>query len=193
MTAITKVLDKSVYGHTKAKRQIERVIGQWITGEQSGYCFGFEGPPGVGKTSLARKGLSNCLKDKDGTTRPFSFIALGGSSNGSTLSGHNYTYVGSTWGRIVDILMEQKCMNPIIFIDELDKVSRTENGKEIIGILTHLIDPTQNEGFQDKYFNGIDIDMSKALFIFSYNDVSSIDRILLDRIHRIKFDHLNTF
>ena len=193
MNQITKVLDNSVYGHTKAKRQIERVIGQWITGEQSGYCFGFEGPPGVGKTSLARKGLANCLKDKDGTTRPFSFIALGGSSNGSTLSGHNYTYVGSTWGRIVDILMEQKCMNPIIFIDELDKVSRTENGKEIIGILTHLIDQTQNEGFQDKYFNGIDIDMSKALFIFSYNDVSAIDRILLDRIHRIKFDHLTLF
>ena len=193
MKQITDVLDKSVYGHNRAKRQIERVIGQWITGEQSGYCFGFEGPPGVGKTSLARKGLANCLKDKDGTTRPFSFIALGGSSNGSTLSGHNYTYVGSTWGRVVDILMEQKCMNPIIFIDELDKVSRTENGKEIIGILTHLIDPTQNEGFQDKYFNGIDIDMSKALFIFSYNDVSSIDRILLDRIHRIKFDHLTLF
>ena len=193
MKQITQVLDDSVYGHTKAKRQIERVIGQWITGEQSGYCFGFEGPPGVGKTSLARKGLANCLKDKDGTTRPFSFIALGGSSNGSTLSGHNYTYVGSTWGRIVDILMEKKCMNPIIFIDELDKVSRTENGKEIIGILTHLIDSTQNEGFQDKYFNGIDIDMSKALFIFSYNDVSAIDRILLDRIHRIKFDHLTLF
>ena len=81
-------------------------------------------------------------------------------------------------------------MNPIIFIDELDKVSRTENGKEIIGILTHLIDPTQNESFQDKYFSGIDIDMSKVLFIFSYNDVSIIDRILLDRIHRVKFDNL---
>tara|TARA_Y100000591_G_scaffold271775_1_gene247044 strand:+ start:2891 stop:6163 length:3273 start_codon:yes stop_codon:yes gene_type:complete len=183
-------LDKSIYGHKKAKRQIERVIGQWITGEQRGYCFGFEGPPGVGKTSLARKGLANCLKDHDGSSRPFSFIALGGSSNASTLSGHNYTYVGSTWGRIVDILMESKCMNPIIFIDELDKVSRTENGKEIIGILTHLIDPTQNESFQDKYFSGIDIDMSKVLFIFSYNDVSIIDRILLDRIHRVKFDNL---
>ena len=190
MDNIKKVLDMSIYGHKQAKRQIERVIGQWITGDQSGYCFGFEGPPGVGKTSLARKGLANCLKDSDGTTRPFSFIALGGSSNGSTLSGHNYTYVGSTWGRIVDILMEKKCMNPIIFIDELDKVSKTENGKEIIGILTHLIDPTQNESFQDKYFSGIDLDMSKALFIFSYNDVSVIDKILLDRIHRIKFDNL---
>jgi ATP-dependent Lon protease len=187
---VKKVLNESIYGHNRAKRQIERVIGQWITGKQTGYCFGFEGPPGVGKTSLARKGLAKCLKDKDGVTRPFSFIALGGSSNGSTLSGHNYTYVGSTWGRIVDILMENKCMNPIIFIDELDKVSKTENGKEIIGILTHLIDSTQNESFQDKYFSGIDLDMSKALFIFSYNDVSCIDKILLDRIHRIKFDHL---
>ena len=190
MEDVKKVLDKSIYGHQNAKRQIERVIGQWVTGKLSGYCFGFEGPPGVGKTSLARKGLAYCLKDEDGTTRPFSFIALGGSSNGSTLSGHNYTYVGSTWGRIVDILMEHKCMNPIIFIDELDKVSRTENGKEIIGILTHLIDPTQNESYQDKYFSGIDIDLSNALFIFSYNDVNAIDRILLDRIHRIKFDHL---
>jgi len=187
---INKTLNKSIYGHDNAKRQLERIIGQWITGKQSGYCFGFEGPPGVGKTSLAKNGLSKCLKDKDGVARPFSFIALGGSSNGSTLSGHNYTYVGSTWGRIVDILMEKQCMNPVIFIDELDKVSRTEHGKEIIGILTHLIDSTQNEHFQDKYFNGIDLDVSKILFIFSYNDVSVIDKILLDRIHRIKFDYL---
>lgn len=84
--------------------------------------------------------------------------------------------------------METKCMNPIIYIDELDKVSNTENGKEIIGILTHLIDPTQNDSFQDKYFTGIDIDISKALFIFSYNDADLIDKILLDRIHRIKFE-----
>ena len=81
-------------------------------------------------------------------------------------------------------------MNPIIFIDELDKVSRTEHGKEIIGILTHLIDSTQNDTFQDKYFNGIDLDLSKALFIFSYNDPDLIDKILLDRIHRVKFEHL---
>lgn len=81
-------------------------------------------------------------------------------------------------------------MNPIIFIDELDKISKTENGKEIVGILTHLVDSTQNDGFQDKYFNGIDFDLSKALFIFSYNDASAVDKILLDRIHRIKFEHL---
>jgi len=190
MESIHDVLEESIHGHQNAKRQIERIIGQWITGKQTGYCFGFEGAPGIGKTSLARKGLANCLKDDKGISRPFSFIAVGGASNGSTLAGHNYTYVGSTWGKIVDVLIDTKCMNPIIFIDELDKISKTENGKEIIGILTHLIDNTQNEQFQDKYFSGIDLDLSKALFIFSYNDVQSIDRILLDRIHRIKFKHL---
>jgi len=193
MNNISETLDKAVFGHKNAKRQIQRIIGQWITGKQSGYCFGFEGSPGVGKTSIARKGLANCLKDEDGTPRPFHFIALGGASNGSTLSGHNYTYVGSTWGKIVDILIQSKCMNPIIFIDELDKISNTEHGKEIIGILTHLVDTTQNKSFQDKYFSGIDLDLSKVLFIFSYNDVSLIDRILLDRIHRIKFNNLSLF
>jgi ATP-dependent Lon protease len=187
---VTSKLDDAIYGHYDAKRQIERVIGQWVSGKESGYCFGFEGPPGVGKTSLARQGLANCLKNENGESRPFAFIALGGASNGSTLSGHNYTYVGSTWGKIVDVLMETKCMNPIIFIDELDKISNTEHGREIIGILTHLVDYTQNKSFQDKYFTGIDIDLSKVLFIFSYNDPSLIDKILLDRIHRVKFKHL---
>ena len=191
MSDTRQVLDKAVHGHDKAKRQVERIIGQWINGKNEGYSFGFEGPPGVGKTSLAKNGIAQILKDSENNPRPFAFIAVGGDSNSSTISGHNYTYVGSNWGRICDILMEKKCMNPIFFIDELDKVSRTEQGKEIIGILTHLIDPTQNSGFQDKFFSGIDLDLSKALFIFSYNDVDSIDRILLDRIHRIKFEHLN--
>jgi ATP-dependent Lon protease len=191
MASIRKTLDKSIHGHTYAKNQILKIIGQWMNGTQSGYCFGFEGSPGIGKTSLAKKGLSNCLIDVDGKSRPFAFIALGGSSNGSTLEGHSYTYVNSLWGRIVDILMETKCMNPIIYIDELDKVSKTEHGKEIIGILTHLIDTTQNDCFQDKYYSGINLDLSKALFIFSYNDPDNIDRILLDRIHRIQFDNLS--
>jgi len=188
---VKQILDKSAYGHEKAKKQIERIIGQWINGEQAGHCFGFEGPPGVGKTSLAKYGLSHCLIDDQGNPRPFSMIQIGGDSNGSTLHGHNYTYVGSTWGSIVQILMDKKCMNPIIFIDEVDKISKTENGKEMIGILTHLLDPTQNDCFQDKYFNGIDLDLSKALFVLSYNDVDMIDKILLDRIHRIKFSSLS--
>jgi len=190
MNSVDSTLNEAVHGHDTAKIQIERIIAQWINGEQGGYCFGFEGPPGTGKTTFAKKGLAKCLVDEDGEARPFSFIAIGGQDNGSTLNGHNYTYVGSEWGKFTDILIKNKCMNPIIFIDELDKVSKTEHGKEIIGILTHLIDSTQNDSFQDKYFNGIDLDMSKALFIFSYNDASLIDRILLDRIHRIKFEHL---
>ena len=191
VTTVSETLDSAVHGHVQAKRQIERIVGQWISGESTGYCFGFEGPPGVGKTSLAKYGLANCLKNENGESRPFAFIAMGGSSNGSTLEGHNYTYVGSMWGKIVDILMDKKCMNPIIFIDELDKISNTEHGREIVGILTHLIDSTQNDCFQDKYFNGIDLDLSKTLFIFSYNDAGAVDKILLDRIHRIKFKHIS--
>jgi ATP-dependent Lon protease len=187
---ISETLDISTHSHMNAKNQLIKIMGQWINGEQTGYCFGFEGSPGIGKTSLAKYGLSKCLIDETGEPRPFAFIAMGGSTNGSTLEGHGYTYVNSTWGKIVDILMDSKCMNPIIYIDELDKISKTEQGRELIGIFTHLIDPTQNDSFQDKYFNGINIDMSKALFIFSYNDPEQIDRILLDRIHRIKFDNL---
>ena len=190
ISTIKKTLDKAVYGQNKAKKQIERIIGQWINGEQNGYCFGFEGAPGIGKTSFAKRGLSECLKDENGVPRPFSMIQMGGDSNGSTIHGHNYTYVGSSWGSIVQILIDKKCMNPIIFIDEIDKISKTEHGKEIVSILTHLLDPAQNDCFQDKYFAGIDIDLSKVLFILSYNDVDAIDKILLDRVHRIQFDNL---
>ena len=190
MKSVKTSLDVSVHGHADAKRQIERIIGQWINGKADGYCFGFEGPPGVGKTSLAKNGLSKCLQDGDGISRPFAMIQMGGDANGSSLHGHNYTYVGSTWGSIVQILIDKKCMNPIIFIDEIDKISKTEHGKEIIGILTHLLDSTQNDCFQDKYFSGIDLDLSKALFVLSYNDASAIDKILLDRIHRIRFKNL---
>jgi len=179
---VRKVLDNTVFGHKEAKLQLERIFAQWINGDSKGAVLGLQGPPGTGKTALAKNGLSKCLMDKDGKSRPFAFLPIGGSVNGSTLVGHNFTYVGSTWGRIVDVLMCAGCMNPIIFIDEIDKVSHTDHGKEIISILTHMTDSTQNDEFEDKFFAGIKIDLSKALIVFSFNDPNLIDPILRDRI-----------
>jgi ATP-dependent Lon protease len=187
---VREKLDDAVYGHKEAKTQLERIFAQWINGEAKGAVLGLQGPPGTGKTSLAKNGLSKCLVDKKGDPRPFAFLPIGGSVNGSTLVGHNFTYVGSTWGRIVDILITTKCMNPIIFIDEIDKVSMTEHGREIISILTHLTDATQNDEFEDKYFAGIKLDLSKALIVFSFNDPSVIDPILKDRITIIETNPL---
>jgi ATP-dependent Lon protease len=77
-------------------------------------------------------------------------------------------------------------MNPVIYFDELDKISDTPKGEEIAGILTHLTDTSQNTQFHDKYFSEIDFDLSKCLFIFSYNDESKINPILKDRMYRIQ-------
>jgi ATP-dependent Lon protease len=131
-------------------------------------------------TTLIKEGVSKLLG------REFAFIALGGTGDASFLEGHSYTYEGSTWGKIVQILMDSKCMNPVIYFDELDKVSETARGEEIIGILTHLTDTTQNSQFHDKYFSEIDFDLSKCLFIFSYNDENKVNSILKDRMYRIQ-------
>ena len=107
--------------------------------------------------------------------RPYNFVSLGGKTDSSTLVGHSYTYEGSQPGLIVNILKKAQCMNPVIFFDELDKVSDTSKGEEIINILMHLTDSTQNNHFNDKYFQGIDFDLSKCIFIFSFNDETKIE------------------
>ena len=176
-----QTLDKAVYGLNDAKLQIMQMIGQWIVNPDAiGTAIAIKGPPGTGKTTLVKDGISKILN------RDFAFIALGGATDSCFLEGHSYTYEGSTWGKIVDILIKCKSMNPVIYFDELDKVSDTAKGEEIIGILTHLIDTSQNSKFHDKYFSEIDFDLSRCLFIFSYNDESKVNPILKDRMYRIQ-------
>ena len=175
-----KTLDKAIYGHKEAKTHILQVIGKWMKNPDSGgNVLAIQGPMGNGKTTLVKEGISKVLN------RPFHFIALGGASDSAYFDGHCYTYEGSHWGRIVQILQDSKCMNPIIYFDELDKISDTTKGDEITHMLTHLTDPSQNNLFQDNYFPGVNLDLSKALFIFSYNDESKVNKILKDRMYVI--------
>ncbi len=181
MDRAKKQLDEAVYGLDDAKLQLMQLVGQWIANPLAiGTAVAIHGPPGTGKTSLIKDGVSKILG------RDFAFIALGGATDSSFLEGHSYTYEGSTWGRIVDILIQCKSTNPVIYFDELDKISETPKGDEIVGILTHLTDTTQNSQFHDKYFSEITFDLSKCLFIFSYNDESRVNRVLLDRMFRIR-------
>jgi len=174
------ILNKAIYGHKEAKSHILQVISKWIKNPQSsGNILALQGPMGNGKTTLVKEGIAKAIN------RPFAFITLGGASDSSFFDGHNFTYEGSKWGRIVEILIESKCMNPIFYFDELDKVSETQKGDEIIHLLTHLTDASQNDRFQDNYFSGVNLDLSKALFIFSFNDENKIDKILKDRMHVI--------
>ena len=175
-----QTLDKAIYGHKEAKTHILQVMGKWMKNPDSGgNVLAIQGPMGNGKTTLVKEGISKVLN------RPFHFIALGGASDSAYFDGHCYTYEGSHWGRIVQILQESKCMNPIIYFDELDKISDTTKGDEITHMLTHLTDPSQNSLFQDNYFPGVNLDLSKALFIFSYNDESKVNKILKDRMYVI--------
>ena len=176
-----KTLDDAVFGLNDSKMQIMQLLGQYITNPSAiGTAIAIHGTPGTGKTTLVKEGISKILN------RPFAFIALGGATDSSFLEGHSYTYEGSTWGKIVQILIDSKCMNPVIYFDELDKISDTPKGEEIAGILTHLTDTSQNMQFHDKYFTEIDFDLSKCLFIFSYNDESKVNPILKDRMYRIQ-------
>ena len=180
MEGAQRELDTAVHGLNDAKMQIMQMVGQWIVNPGAvGTAIAIKGPMGTGKTTLVKEGISKILG------REFAFIALGGATDSSFLEGHSYTYEGSTWGKIVDILIQHRTMNPVIYFDELDKISDTPKGQEIEGILTHLTDTAQNDKYHDKYFSEIDFDLSKCLFIFSYNDEHKISPILRDRMYRI--------
>ena len=177
--------DKEVYGHNKIKNEIITIIGSWLKSNSIndfGNVLGITGPVGVGKTTLIKDGLAKAIN------KPFYFISLGGTSNSSFLQGHGFTYEGSTYGEIARGVIETKTMDPIFYFDELDKIANDSKGEEIIHSLIHLTDPAQNEQFNDRYFQGINLDLSKALYIFSYNDANKINPILRDRIHEISLN-----
>ena len=181
MDLAQKTLDEAVYGMKESKTQIMQLVGQWISNPCStGTAIAVKGPMGTGKTTLLKNGVSKILN------REFAFIALGGATDSSFLEGHSYTYEGSMPGKIVDILIQCKSSNPVIYFDELDKVSDSPKGEEIIGILMHLIDTSQNAQFHDKYFAELEFDLSKCLFIFSYNDENKVNPILRDRMYKIE-------
>jgi ATP-dependent Lon protease len=175
-----KTLDKAVYGMNGAKTQIMQILAQWISNPDSvGNVIALKGPMGVGKTSFARNGVAGALK------RPFEFFSLGGAADSANFVGHSYTYEGSMWGRIADSLMNARCMNPVMYFDELDKVSTTPHGEEIVSMLIHMTDRSQNTQFHDRYFAGVDIDLSQCLFVFSFNDESKVHPVLKDRMQVI--------
>ena len=135
-------------------------------------------------TSLIKEGIAKAMD------KPFVFISLGGATDSSFLEGHSYTYEGSIYGRIANGLITSKCMDPIIYFDELDKISKSHKGDEITNLLVHLTDPVQNSHFRDKYFHGIDIDLSRATMIFSFNDPHNVNPVLMDRITTVETKYL---
>ena len=177
-----KNLDNAVYGMTKVKEEIINYVAQFIStnGESMPRIIGLSGSPGIGKTSLIRRGMSETLK------RPMKCMSMGGIRDSSHFVGFEFTYSGSKHGCIIQTLIETGVMNPIIFMDELDKISFTNDGLDVQNLLVHLTDPVQNNTFEDKYFSGIEFDLSKAIFIFSFNDVNLISPILKDRLHIIE-------
>lgn len=181
MLKCSGILDSAVYSHPKAKSQILQIVGKWISNPQSkGSVFSIMGPMGNGKTTLVKEGIAKMIN------RPFEFISLGGATDSSLLDGHSYTYEGAIPGRIVEILKKSRCMNPVIYFDELDKVSNTPKGEEIINLLIHLTDFSQNDRFMDKYYSDIPLDLSQALFIFSLNNMENVNPILRDRMMMIQ-------
>lgn len=176
-----KTLDDVVHGLEPVKEEILNYVAQIITSDEkcNPRVLALQGSAGTGKTSIIRKGFSKIL------SRPIKHISLGGNTDSSTFFGFDYTYTGSRCGIIIQSLIESGVMNPIIYLDELDKVSNTAQGQDIINFLIHITDPEQQATFRDKYI-GFDVDLSKVLFVFSYNDQELISPILLDRLNIIK-------
>lgn len=174
-------LDKTVYGHSTTKKMLLEMVAKWMQNPQSnGNVIGLSGPPGCGKTMLA-KSISGALNI------PFVMIPLGGANDASDLVGHNYTYSGAQYGMIVRQMIKAGNWRCVMLFDEVDKACIKNGSNEIFNILIHVTDQINNAHFQDKFFSSsIEFDLSGVLMIFSYNDPDKIDRILYDRIYEIE-------
>ena len=177
-------LDNDHYSLVKPKERIVEFFSvrelaqkrEMDLASNAGVILCFFGPPGVGKTSLA-----NSIAQALG--RPLVRMALGGLEDVNELRGHRRTYVGAMPGRIVQGLIDAKSMDPVIVLDEIDKVGRSQRG-DPTSVLLEILDPEQNDKYRDYYLN-FNIDLSKAIFIATANDIGSIPTPLRDRMEFI--------
>ncbi len=177
------LMDSVLYGQKSLKLEMLHMLARYITAPNSKpRAIGLCGRPGTGKTFFTRQYIAKCFN------RPFYQISMGGSKDSNILMGMDAGYIGAKYGRIMDAVISLQSWRPVIFIDELDKISQTPEGREIWNSLIHITDPVQSEHFCDNYFRGLPFDLSEAFFVFSFNDISAIDKILLDRIHVIHMD-----
>jgi len=182
---VAKQLNADHYGLERPKDRIEEYFAlrellqlRGIAGKvNNGAILCFAGPPGVGKTSLANS-IAKALK------RELVRVALGGLEDVNELRGHRRTYIGAMPGRIVQGLIEAKQMNPVVVLDEIDKVGRSFRG-DPTAVLLEILDPEQNNKFRDYYLN-FNIDLSKVVFVATANDVSAIPPALRDRMEFIE-------
>ena len=166
------LLDKELYGMEHVKEQILLLTNARLRNPKMAGCsLALIGPPGTGKTSIAR-----CISKI--FDFPFEQISFGGITDSSYLKGHDYTYVGSRPGEIVRCLQRMEYKNGIIFLDEFEKISHR---KDIVSMLLHMVDPSQNSDFRDSYLSDITIDLSNIWFIYSMNDFPK-DSALKDRL-----------
>ena len=174
-------LDNKIHKMDNVKDEIMEYLARKISNPESkGHVLALCGSAGVGKTKVLSS-LAEALQ------LPFHQINFGGLNDASVLIGHSETYVSSKPGKFVEIINNSNCMNPIIFCDEIDKISENK-GREINGILTHVLDEEQNYKFQDNYLSSINIDLSKVFFVIAFNDIEKVDRIVSDRMKVIYID-----
>lgn len=175
-------LDSQIYGMANVKKEILNFVCKLISNPNSKRNnLALHGVAGVGKSKFI-KILSETLG------LPMRTISLGGVKDSSFFLGHSYVYVESGPGKILQNVIDSKISNPLIYFDELDKVSETDSGADIYSFLTYLTDPTLNHDFTDHYFYGMKFDLSKVFYVFTFNDITKINSILLDRLNIIKID-----